>query len=124
MDMKFFINHASNAAVDNDYNLWQLLTDAISENALSDDENVELFKLAGMPCDVAEFLTEWYPETAMCAVDNIRYTYGFDHTLMHMSEEELQEHLCFLGVSRDEYENSYGTIIQDVAFDGVVVCGE
>lgn len=74
-----------------------------------------------MPDDAAEFLSEWYPELAMSAVDNVRYTYWFDHSLQHMSEEDFEYHLNeFLKVSEEEYENSYGIIVRDAAFDGVV----
>lgn len=118
MDMKFAIefvkqNHSRS-----------LLDDAINNNALSYDEYTELFKLAGMPDDAAEFLAEWYPELAHGAVDNVWYTYGFDHSLQWMNEQGLVEYMQFLEVSEDEYQDNYGIVIRDAAFDGVIVCGE
>lgn len=126
MDMRFYVDYAKNAIQKRqDYTPWHMLQDAIDEDKLSYDEHIELFKLAGMPDDAAEFLTEWYPELAMSAVDNVRYTYGFDRSLQHYTtEEELAYYLEFLKVSEEEYEEKYGFVIRDAAFDGIVVSGQ
>jgi hypothetical protein len=92
--------------------------------ALSEDESAQLFKLAGLSDDAAEFMAEWYPEYACCALDNFRYTYEFDHGIRQFAtEKELAEYLSDIECSREEYEERYGSIIEDNAFDGVVVTG-
>lgn len=103
---------------------WDVLGDLIDRNALNDGELAELFELAGLSNDAAEFMAEWYSEYACCAIDNLRYTYGIDHSIHQMTESELAEHLDFLEVSEDYYQENCGAIIRDAAFDGVIVIGD
>ena len=117
MNMKVAIARCKNNP---DY--WSALYD-LAADAFSDDENTQLFELAGLSYDAAEFMAEWYPESVCCAIDNLRYTYGFGHTIKQMTETELSEHLNFLEVSEDYYQEGYGAIIRDAAFDGVIVIG-
>lgn len=91
---------------------WDVLGDLIDRNALNDGELAELFELAGLSDDAAEFMAD------------LRYTYGFDHDIHQMTESELAEHLDFLEVSEDYYQENCGAIIRDVAFDGVIVIGD
>ena len=103
---------------------WDVLHDLIDRNALNDDELAQLFELAGLSDEAAEFMAEWYPEYVCCAIDNLRYTYGFDHSIHQITESELAEHLDFLEVSEDCYQENHGAIIRDAAFDGVIVIGD
>lgn len=124
MDMKIVIDNIKRER-DNDQDLhWRMLYGNIADYALSEDENIQLFKLAGLSDDAAEFMAEWYPEYACCALDNFRYTYDFDHGIRQFAtEKELAEYLSDIECSREEYEERYGSIIEDNAFDGVVVTG-
>lgn len=103
---------------------WGVLNDLIDRNALNEDELTELFSLAGLSDDAAEFMAEWYPEYVCCALDNLRYTYDLDNGIRQFAtEKELAEYLSDIECSREEYEERYGSIIEDNAFNGIVVTG-
>lgn len=123
MDMKIVIDNINTTNYDKT-TYWDLLYSLIANCALSEDENIQLFKLAGLSDDAAEFMAELYPEYACYALDNLRYTYDFDNGIMQFAtEKELAEYLSDLGCSREEYKERYGSIIEDNAFDGIVVTG-
>lgn len=122
MDMKIVIDNIKRERDNSEH--WRMLYSIVGDMALSEDESAQLFKLAGLSGDASEFMAEWYPEYACCALDNLRYTYGFDHSIRQFAtEEELAEFLLYLDCSREEYEERYGSIIEDAAFDGIVVTG-
>ena len=122
MDMKIVIDNIKRER-DNELH-WRMLYSIVGDMALSEDESAQLLKLAGLSDDAAEFMAEWYPEYACCALDNLRYTYDFDNGIRQFAtEKELAEYLSDIECSREEYEERYGSIIEDNAFDGVVVTG-
>lgn len=118
MDMKIVIDNIKRER-DNELH-WRMLYSIVGDMALSNDENAQLFKLAGLSDDAAEFMAEWYPEYACCALDNLRYTYDFDNGIMQFAtEKELAEYLLSdIGRSREKW-----SIIEDNTFDGIVVTG-
>ena len=124
MDMKIVVDNIKRErGIDQDLH-WRMLCENIADGALSEDENAQLFKLAGLSDDAAEFMAEWYPEYVCCALDNLRYTYGFDHSIRQFdTEKELAEYLSDMEYSREEWEENYGSIIEDAAFDGIIVTG-
>lgn len=118
MDMNAVITYCENFCE------WGVLNDLIDRNALNEAELSELFSMAGLSDDAAEFMAELYPGYACCALDNLRYTYDFDNGIRQFAtEKELAEYLSDLGCSRVEYKERYGSIIEDAAFDGIVVTG-
>lgn len=123
MDMKIVIDKINTTNYDKT-TYWDMLYSLVANYALSEDENIQLFKLAGLSDDAAEFMAEWYHEYACCALDNLRYTYDFDNGIRQFAtEKELAEYLSDIECSREEYEERYGSIIEDAAFDGIVVTG-
>lgn len=122
MDMKIVIDNIKRERYNPEH--WYMLYSIVGDMALSNDENAQLYKLAGLQDDAAEFMAEWYPEYACCALDNLRYTYDFDNGIMQFAtEKELAEYLSDIGRSREEYEEFCGSIIEDNAFEGIVVTG-
>lgn len=122
MDMKIVIDNIKRERYNPEH--WYMLYSIVGDMALSNDENAQLYKLAGLSDDAAEFMAEWYPEYACCALDNLRYTYDFDNGIMQFAtEKELAEYLSDIGRSREEYEEFCGSIIEDNAFEGIVVTG-
>lgn len=120
MDMKIVIDNIKRERYNPEH--WYMLDSIVGDMALSEDESAQLFKLAGLSDDAAEFMAEWYPEYVCCALNNLRYTYDFDNGIRQFAtEKELAEYLNDLGCSREEYEERYGSIIEDAAFNGIVV---
>lgn len=120
MDMKIVVDNIKRDA--DAVSHWNMLYSLVDDGALSKDENAQLFKLANLSDDAAEFMAEWYPEYACCALDNLRYTYVFDNGIRQFAtEKELAEYLSDIECSRGEYEERYGSIIEDNAFDGIIV---
>lgn len=116
MDMNAVITYCKN------FREWGVLNDLIDRNALNEAELSELFSMAGLSDDAAEFMAEWYPECVYSAIDNLRYTYVLDNGIRQFAtEKELAEYLSNFECSREEYEERYGSIIEDNAFDGIVV---
>lgn len=93
-----------------------------NNDMLSDDDNMQVFAML-VNDDCAEFLAEWHPELIPIALDVLYYDYGAP-TFAVMNEEELQDFLSFYEVNEEGYEESYGWIIRDNAFEGVLVVGE
>lgn len=80
MDMKIVIDNIKRERYNPEH--WYMLYSIVGDMALSNDENAQLYKLAGLSDDAAEFMAEWYPEYACCALDNLRYTYDFDNGMV------------------------------------------
>lgn len=80
--------------------------------------------LCGIPADAAEFISEWYPELSSYAYNRLRYGHYDWATFGVLTEKELAEMLEWNDCTEEEYEEKYGIIIRDAAFDGVLVCGE
>lgn len=108
MDMKIVIDNIKRER-DNELH-WRMLYSIVGDMALSEDESAQLFRLAGLSDDASEFMAEWYPEYACCALDNLRYTYDFDNGIRQFAtKKELAEYLSDIECSREEYErrNNY-----------------
>lgn len=122
MDMKIVIDNIKRERDDELH--WRMLYSIVGDMALSEDESAQIFSMAGLSDDAAEFMAEWYPECVYSAIDNLRYTYVLDNGIRQFAtEKELAEYLSNFECSREEYEERYGSIIEDNAFDGIVVTG-
>ena len=91
---------------------------------MTEEEIFDTFVSAGLPEDAARFCTEWMPEYIGYAYDRLQYGYYDWQTFGIMTEDELSEWLNYHDVTEDDYQERYGTIVRDAAFDGVLVMGE
>ena len=77
-----------------------------------------------VPADAAEFLDTWYPECESI-IDAILANGGNSYIWCRVySEEEWQDVLDWFEVSEEGYEERYGHVFRDAAFEGVLVLGE
>lgn len=78
----------------------------------------------GLDEDAARFIAEWYPECAGTVCSELEYWPYNDCSIRQTRPENFR---CFLeenGITQDEYEEQSGTVLEDAAFDGLVVIGE
>lgn len=89
------------------------------------ERTAEAFKAIGFPDDAADFLGEWYPETCVYAYHRMVYgTYDWA-TVGVFDVEDVQEMVNDVyGPGTDIWSVDAGFIIQDAAFDGVIVLSE
>lgn len=79
----------------------------------------DIYIAAGLPEDVADFMTEWYPEYVILAMDNAYYTYGFDDGILYFeSESDFDAYLEYNDYTRESDDITW---IADVAFDGYIL---
>lgn len=72
----------------------------------------------------ARFVCEWYPELIGYVREKLQYC-PFDWlTFAQMDENELAEFLAWNDTTENGYNEKYGLIIRDAAFDGAIVVGE
>lgn len=87
-------------------------------------ELMEKLTAINLPSDAAAFVCEWYPE-AECYADEILRCGAYSWlTFAVFSEEEWASHLDWFDTSEEEYEERYGIVFRDAAFEGVLVIGE
>ena len=73
----------------------------------------------------ARFVCEWYPELIHTAREKLQYAPYDWLTFAHLTDEELIEFLDYYDCTEEEdYNEKYGLIIRDVAFNGAIVVGE
>lgn len=73
--------------------------------------------------DAALFMCEWYPEFSDLVDECFTHmsSYGGYKSLALMNDEELAEHLAWYEVDEDGFQERFGYIFQDAAFDGNLV---
>lgn len=77
-----------------------------------------------LDANAAQFVCEWYPELIGYVREKLQY-YPFDWlTFAQMDENELAEFLAWNDTTENGYNEKYGLIIRDAAFDGAIVVGE
>lgn len=85
---------------------------------------MDALTLCNIPTDAAKFICAWYPELLYYAYNRLKCGYYDWATFGVMTEDELAEMLAYNDCSEKEYEERYGLIIRDAAFEGVLVTGE
>lgn len=103
---------------------WVEADDAMDASQMPYDMGKDALKLCGIPDDAAVFILEWYPELLVYAYNRLKFGYYDWATFGVLTEDELSDMLSWNDCTEDEYEEKYGTIIRDAAFEGVLVCGE
>ena len=78
----------------------------------------------GLDEDAAQFVVEWYPECAWTVCSELEYYPYNDVSIRQTRPENFECYLKADGITREEYEDRYGTVLEDAAFDGLVVIGE
>lgn len=78
----------------------------------------------GLDEDAARFVAEWYPECAWTACRELEWWPYNDTSIRQISAKSFACRLEADGITQDEYEEQYGTVLEDAAFDGLVVIGE
>lgn len=81
-------------------------------------------ELTNLDDNAARFIEDWYPEYTALFVDMFKYGAYSWITFEQATEDELTSFLNYHGVTEKEYDERYGSIIRDAAFDGVIIVGE
>jgi hypothetical protein len=78
----------------------------------------------GFDWSAAEFLAEWYPEFAAAIAEDLECSPYSWITIRQMDDSELNSMLEWSECTRDEFEESRGSIFEDAAFTGHIVIGD
>lgn len=92
-----------------------------------DDEGfaTAVYRTIGLPQDAIEWLLEYGDEGYVAhAMQIVRYGHYSWLTFTVMTESELADYLNYDDITEDDYNERFGFIIRDAAFEGVLVIGE